>query len=112
MVEAPVPVAASRALEGALELSRRMVDEARAGHWDDIPALDGERMKFLRAACESVPASLDEAERRAGALEAIRKLNESLIRLGETGRENMRSQLLAMNQGRTATRAYIRTGGG
>ena len=104
-------MAETGALAQALSISQRMVEVARAGQWDELPAMESQRMRLLRDACETAPASLDEAQGRADALEAIRKLNKNLIRLGQTGRENLRSQLRQLNQGRAASRAYVRSAG-
>lgn len=79
----------------ALELSRRMLEAARGGAWEEVAALD-ERRRELLAGAALPPATW----------EALLALHEEVLALAERARQEALEGLEGLRRGQAARKAY------
>jgi len=88
-----------------VELSRIMLDQARAGHWDRVAELEaGRQRQFEAFFSEPVPAALTTSI--GAGIRAILDLDRQLISLAKAGMEDLSADLDRLRAGRRARSAY------
>lgn len=87
-------------LEQALELSRRMLEQARQGHWDEVGELDRERGRLLAAGYPADARSRD-------ALAAMLEHNSQLLAQAEAARDAIAVELGSHRGRHQALSAYL-----
>jgi hypothetical protein len=98
--------AASQQLEQGLEMTRKMLELAKAGEWEQVAELGVERMKLLQQWVHTTDPA--QAQQQIGVLQEIQKLDEEIETLGRQGREEIAQHLRQLHQGRKAGKAYNR----
>lgn len=92
--------AASNDLNGMLAITRRMLEQARAGEWQALAVLDAERAALLDG-YRVLPGAPDRRD-----LEELLVLNEQLVALACARRRDVSGALVTFNRGRRAQRLY------
>lgn len=92
-------------LEAILSLTEFMLGKARAGEWDDVPALERERRACLEAVLAE-PVTPEQAGAFRSRLERILELDGELTALAVALRDESAAQLQQIRQGERARAAY------
>jgi hypothetical protein len=90
----------------SLDLTRRMLKQARAGQWEQVQQTDGERQPPLRAAIAQVQGP--DTSHLAAGLRELLTLNEAIAALARQARADCAAQVVSLDRGRRARRAYGR----
>ncbi|MDX9741488.1 MAG: flagellar protein FliT [Gammaproteobacteria bacterium] len=93
------------AAQAVLECSERMLAAANAGRWDDLTRLERERRALLEYLF--APGAVVDA----GALARLGRINDEIVTLGESHRDELRRTLEDGRSRRRAAEAY-RAGAG
>lgn len=88
-----------------LEMSSRMLDQARAKEWTEVAEIEAARRKSLEAFFDQ-PVDAVEAERVREGIERILATDKEIASLGEVAREGLATQLGGLARGRRAQAAY------
>lgn len=88
------------------DLSRQMLEEARAAQWDRVAELEVQR-KALVLRCFQCPTTAEDASVVAGAIQEILRLNHTVTELGREYRDKLGGEIRTHNVGRAASAAYL-----
>ncbi len=86
-------------LTRAIELTEQMLQQLEAGAWEELEALDRQRLPMIQA-------GFDQPEIDAEAVARLKKLNDRIVAGLSRQRQQTRDQQLRMQQGQRATRQY------
>jgi len=91
-------------LQQGLEMTRRMLELLKAGEWEAVAALGNERLQLLKQWGHDMDPA--KAQAHIGTLQEIQALDLEIETLGRQGRDQAKSQLQQIHQGRKAGKAY------
>lgn len=89
-----------------IDISERMLQQARAMEWTRVAELEAER-KELVAECFRQPAVAAEAGDVAESIRTILRLNDEITALGRDCRAELGGKLQARRAGHAASAAYL-----
>ena len=95
-----------RQIDLIIELSKRMLHNARCGDWDSVAEVDEER-RHLVMQCFRQAAAESDAAATASAIRQILSLNDELVELGKQRRGALGGDIQVAKVGRTAKSAYL-----
>jgi hypothetical protein len=93
-------------IEQLLLLSRTMLDLAKSGLWDEVVALQTERIELFSQLFRTPPLSKQASSVIEG-IKVILTLDKELIALGVEEKEQLQDVLLHIEQGKKAVKAYV-----
>jgi replicative DNA helicase len=88
-----------------LELSRRMLQQAEAGEWEDVVRQEAQRRQLIEQAFP-LSAELAAAPATAKTLEQIIHCDNRVMELGSRAQGEAKGMLSKLQKGRRATNAY------
>jgi hypothetical protein len=92
-------------LDGLVTLTEHMLSKARAAEWDDIPALEGQRLACLKSVLGS-PVAMDYRDAVAQRLRRILILDQELLELALAAKDESANELTRLRRGQHAGAAY------
>ena len=92
-------------LDAALAVSEEMVGAAKDEDWQRLAELETKRHELIRSAFDK-PIAPSDGDNVAAVVGRIQAINQSLITLGNQGREKLAGALNRMADGRRALSAY------
>ena len=95
-------------LEQALGLTRRLLQLAVDGDWEEAPKLEAERFRLLRQGVAGVAA--ESPETGIELLREIQALDQKILAIGRKQRDDLRRRLRGLHTGRKAEKSYRQEG--
>ncbi len=92
-----------------LELSRRMLQQAQAGEWEDVVRDEEDRRRLIEQTFP-LSAALATAPSTAGILRRIIECDNRVMELGAKAQDETKGMLTRLQKGRRATAAYQKAG--
>lgn len=86
-------------LARAIELTEQMLQQLEAGEWDELEALDRQRLPMIQA-------GFDQPEVDVEAVARLKELNDRIVAGLSHQRQQTRDQQLRMQQGQRGARQY------
>ena len=86
-------------LARAIELTEQMLQQLEAGEWEELEALDRQRLPMIQA-------GFDQPEVDVEVVARLKELNDRIVAGLSRQRQQTRDQQLRMQQGQRATRQY------
>ncbi len=86
-------------LARALELTEQMLQQLEAGEWEELEALDRQRLPMIQS-------GFDQPEVDVEAVARLKELNDRIVAGLSRQRQQTRDQQLRMQQGQRAARQY------
>lgn len=93
-------------LNELVDLTRQMLESARAMDWDGVARLEDRRRRRVRQ-CFSYPTSSQDAPEVAESIREILRLNEAITKLGRDFRDQLGGEIRIHKTGRLASAAYL-----
>jgi hypothetical protein len=89
-----------------VELSRQMLEKARALEWESVAELECTRRDLVMQ-CFRQPVGNQDAPAVAEGIRQVLAINDELARLARAGRDQLGVEIQTHNTGRTASAAYL-----
>jgi hypothetical protein len=93
-------------LADIVAISRRMLDRARAGEWEEAAMLECQRRELVHSYF-NVACARHEADEVAAGIRMILLYNNEISELGEICKASLSADLQQNKQGRAAAAAYL-----
>ena len=93
-------------LDEALSLTRKMLELAEKDEWEALRELEQKQSGLLRTCFESKKPFQDKAA-AAKAVQEILDLHEKIFEIGSHFGSHMQEELIKLQKGRDASRAYL-----
>lgn len=100
-------VAAQADMASIIDLTRQILEKARAGEWDDLIALESVRRPIIARCFDASRHALFEAGDAAG-IQELRELNNRILEIGRGRREELVKILADSGRQRRAADHYRR----
>ncbi len=96
-------------LQDIVKLSREMLDQAQAGAWECVAALELRRREQVMA-CFSHPGAAHRTGEETAAIKTILRLNQEVTALSQSHRDTLGAEIQTQKKGVAAHTAYANCG--
>ncbi len=93
-------------IENLIELTQKMLEQAKSGLWEDVIATENERRNFLDKFLSDQAKLVDNAAAISVGIQTIIELDKEVMALGVDKKEELALILQNLGQGKKAVKAY------